>query len=181
MSRDLRIEIEYPHDPSKVWRALTSSAALAEWLMPNDFEPRIGHRFTLRTDPAPGFDGIVHCEVLELTEPRKLSYTWVGGPLDTIISFELAATAKGTRLVVTQTGFDGFRASLVRLILKSGSKSIYGKKLPAVLDRIGDDGLLAAEAVMDADCSNRGLWRVLATVFGPILRRRTSRVHARGR
>lgn len=30
----------------------------------NDFEPRIGHRFQFRTEPAPGFDGVVNCEVL---------------------------------------------------------------------------------------------------------------------
>ena len=71
----------YPHPPEKVWRALTDAQAMSEWLMPNDFEPRVRHRFTFRTDPAPGFDGIVHCEVRELTQHERLSFTWVGGPV----------------------------------------------------------------------------------------------------
>ena len=29
------------------------------WLMDNDFEPVVGHRFTFRTEPTRGFDGIV--------------------------------------------------------------------------------------------------------------------------
>lgn len=63
MKRTIRRTVRYPHPPSRVWAAITSSAALARWLMPNDFEPKVGHEFTFRTDPAPGFDGIVHCKV----------------------------------------------------------------------------------------------------------------------
>jgi len=37
---------------------------MADWLMPNDFQPRLGHKFQFRTKPAPGFDGIVNCEVV---------------------------------------------------------------------------------------------------------------------
>ena len=60
MSESIRREIVFPQSREVVWRALTDSAALAGWLMPNDFEPRVGHRFTFRTQPNPqaGFDGI---------------------------------------------------------------------------------------------------------------------------
>ncbi|XXT16747.1 SRPBCC domain-containing protein [Sorangium sp. So ce429] len=59
MRRDLRIAREYPHPPELVWRALTEPALIAEWLMQNDLRLELGHRFTLRTDPAPGLDGVV--------------------------------------------------------------------------------------------------------------------------
>ncbi|MFU8853255.1 SRPBCC family protein [Micromonospora sp. SL1-18] len=39
------------HPPAKVWRALTDSDLLARWLMPNDFGPVPGHRFTFHTAP----------------------------------------------------------------------------------------------------------------------------------
>ena len=78
MKRDLAFEVVYPHPVERVWRALTDRAALAEWPMANDFEPRVGHRFQFRTRPAPGFDGIVRCEVVTLEEPRRLAYTWQG-------------------------------------------------------------------------------------------------------
>lgn len=71
MKRDLRVQRDYPHPPELVWRALTEPALISRWLMDNDFSPELGHRFTLRTDPAPGFDGIVHCEVLDLEAPRR--------------------------------------------------------------------------------------------------------------
>ena len=64
-----------PQPPGRVWQALTDSALLARWLMPNDFRPAVGHQFTFRTEPVPqhGFDGIVQCEVLAL-EPLYPSY-----------------------------------------------------------------------------------------------------------
>jgi uncharacterized protein YndB with AHSA1/START domain len=178
---DLRFEVEYPHPPEKVWRALTEREALAAWLMPNDFEPRVGHQFTLRTDPAPGFDGIVHCEVLTVDEPRRVSYTWRGGPLDTTVTFDLEPTANGTRLRFTQAGFKGFQAQLVRLILKSGFRGMYKKKLPAVLDRMGAVADLFGHSWAIGSggvhgCDKRGLWRLLPALFGPILRRREGKL-----
>jgi hypothetical protein len=41
----------------------TQSALIAEWLLPNDFKPEVGHRFTLRSQPPPGWNGSVNCEV----------------------------------------------------------------------------------------------------------------------
>ncbi|WBB67507.1 SRPBCC domain-containing protein [Micromonospora sp. WMMD812] len=97
-----------PHPPAKVWRALTDSDLLARWLMPNDFVPAVGHRFTFRTDPRPAqdFDGIVHCEVLDLDPPRRLSWAWRGGRLDTVVTWTLAAEGRGTRLFLEHAGFD---------------------------------------------------------------------------
>ena len=90
MRRRLTIERVYPHPRERVWRALTTSDAIAGWLMKNDFEPRVGHAFTLHTEPGPGFDGIVHCTVQELREPERMSWTWKGGPLDTVVTFALS-------------------------------------------------------------------------------------------
>lgn len=168
----LRVDVDYQHPPAKVWRALTDSEAITQWLMPNDFEPRVGHEFTLRTDPAPGFDGIVHCRVLELVDQKKLSFTWKGGPIDTIITFELEPISTGTRLHVTQTGFKGLKANMVRLILKSGSRKIYNELLPNVLDRMDDEGQIAPATPDSPECDKKGFWRVLATVFAPILGRK---------
>ena len=54
------------HPVSRMWDAITDPEAISDWLMPTDFAPRLGHKFQFRTKPAPGFDGIVHCEVIEL-------------------------------------------------------------------------------------------------------------------
>jgi uncharacterized protein YndB with AHSA1/START domain len=128
----------YPHPPERVWRALTETDALAEWLMENDFEPIVGHRFQFRTEPAPGFDGTVNCQVLAVEEPRLISFSWRGGPIDTILTFTLEPVAGGTKLFVEQTGFFGLKAVVVSYILGTGFKSMYDKKLPALLARMAD-------------------------------------------
>ena len=135
----LRIERVYAHPRAHVWRALTTPELLERWLMPNDFEPRVGHRFTFRTDPGPGFDGIVRCEVLELVDDQRLRFTWVGGPIDTEVSFTLRDVDGGTCLVVEQTGFRGVKAWIVARILALGSRTLYGRRLPALLDEMRAD------------------------------------------
>jgi DNA-binding transcriptional ArsR family regulator len=42
----------YPHPIEKVWAATTDPAALAVWLMTNDFELRVGKRFRFWNEPA---------------------------------------------------------------------------------------------------------------------------------
>ncbi len=44
-------------------------------VMPNNFEPHVGHEFQFRTKPAPGFDGIVNCVVLEVEPPRPAGWS----------------------------------------------------------------------------------------------------------
>jgi uncharacterized protein YndB with AHSA1/START domain len=108
MTDRIEREIVLPQPREDVWRALTDSVALGDWLMPNDFEPRVGHRFTFKTEPNPqaGFDGIVHCEVLECAPPTRLAYSWAGGSVDTRVSYRLEPDGNGTRLFFEQSGFD---------------------------------------------------------------------------
>ena len=136
MKRDIRMEAFYPFPAERVWRALTDTRALSKWLMPNDFEPSVGHRFQFRTKPAPGFDGIVHCEVIEIDEPRLLAFSWRGGPIDTVVRFRLEPTSNGTRVRFEQSGFDGVKAMLVSFMLGSGWKKMFAKALPQVIENI---------------------------------------------
>ncbi len=137
--REIRRRVVYPHPREVVWRALTDREALAAWLMPNDFEPRVGHRFRFRTDPAPGFDGIVRCEVLELAPPHRMVWSWVGGPVDTRLTFELAEVPSGTELRLTHSGFVGVAPALVSVILSRGWASMLARTLPAVIERLARD------------------------------------------
>ncbi len=96
------------HPPAAVWRALTDPGRLARWLMPNDFLPVVGHRFTFRTLPRPGqgFDGVVHCRVLDLEPEHRLRIGWRAGGLDTTVTWTLRPEGRGTRLFVDHSGFD---------------------------------------------------------------------------
>ena len=104
-TRSVVIERELPHPLEKVWRALTEGSLIKEWLMDNDFQPVVGHRFNFRLKPMPGWDGVIHCEVLVIEHHKKLSYSWNTMGLDTVVVFTLAATEGGTLVRVEQSGF----------------------------------------------------------------------------
>lgn len=148
------IERVYPHPRERVWRAITEPELLARWLMPNDFAPVVGHEFTFRTEPGPGFDGIVRCRVLAVEPPHSVSFTWTGGPIDTVVTITLFEHPDGTRLSMLQTGFRGLKAWLVSRMLKIGSRQIYGERLPRVLDELAGRGA-AGERSPEA-CMTRG-------------------------
>ncbi len=70
-TRSIVVERLIPHAAEKIWRALTQAALIEEWLMQNDFEPVVGHRFNLRADW-----GAVDCQILTVEPNQVLSYTW---------------------------------------------------------------------------------------------------------
>ena len=102
----IEFEFDLPHPPEKVWRALTDPALLAQWLLPViDLKLEPGAAFTLKAPPQPGWDGIVNGQMLEIEAHRKLSYSWVVGEIDTVVTFALTPMASGTRLSLVQSGF----------------------------------------------------------------------------
>jgi uncharacterized protein YndB with AHSA1/START domain len=102
-------QYDLPYPPAKVWRALTDPELLGQWLMSTDMRAEVGRSFTFRSEPTQWWDGIVHCDVLELEREKRLSYTWRSGPesspLDTVVTWTLTPTPNGTRLSLEHTGF----------------------------------------------------------------------------
>lgn len=132
MAKEIKIEKQYPFPIEKVWNAISTSEALSEWLMPNDFRLEKDYEFTFQTKPQPGFDGKVKCKIIDFQEPTKLVYTWQGGPLKkpTTVSFFLKAKKEGTLLSFSHSGFEGFiNQYIVRFILGSGWKNLLSKKI----------------------------------------------------
>ena len=105
-SKALTFEFELAHRPEKVWRALTEPALLSEWLLPvvnHRLEP--GAAFTFKAPPQLGWDGVVDCQYLEIEAGKKLSWSWVVGDIDTVVTITLTPTATGTHLSLVQSGF----------------------------------------------------------------------------
>jgi hypothetical protein len=77
-------------------RALTQGALIEQWLMKNDFQPVVGHRFTFRTEPMPHWNDVTDCEVLTVEPPRRLAYGWnssgeeAANGLKTVVTWTLA-------------------------------------------------------------------------------------------
>lgn len=138
-----RIEVDefFAHPPAKVWRALTTPDLMAQWLMPNDFEPIVGHRFTFEAKPVAqtGFSGKIACQVLEVVEATKLRISWADAAspdqMPTTVTWTLHPEGHGTRLFVEHAGFDPDDASqqLARQIMSGGWGSHLMRRLDEAL------------------------------------------------
>lgn len=110
-TRSLVVEREMPHPPEKIWRAITQSPLIDEWLMKNDFQPIVGHRFNFRATPMPHWNGVTDCEVLVVEPNERLSYSWnasgdeAAGGLKTVVTWTLKPTKGGTHVRMEQSGF----------------------------------------------------------------------------
>jgi uncharacterized protein YndB with AHSA1/START domain len=93
-------EREMPYPPEKIWRALTEPHLIEEWLMKNDFEPLVDHRFNFRAEW-----GAVDCRVLVVEPNKTLSYTWAAFGLESVVTWTLMPTRAGTHLRMEQSGF----------------------------------------------------------------------------
>jgi len=109
--------IEINATPERVWRALTSADELSTWF-----------QVTMEGEIAAGSDvwmTSVHPEhrgqrflvkIIELSKPRRVVWEWHPGEVDpkldyskeprTRVTFTLEPAAGGTRLAVSETGFD---------------------------------------------------------------------------
>jgi uncharacterized protein YndB with AHSA1/START domain len=58
-ARSIVVERLMPHPPEKIWRVLTQAHLIEQWLMKNDFEPRLGAQFTFQAKPMGDWNGIV--------------------------------------------------------------------------------------------------------------------------
>jgi uncharacterized protein YndB with AHSA1/START domain len=104
-TRSVVMERVFLHPPEKLWRALTESPLLAQWLMANDFEPVTGRKFQFRAEAMPKWDGVIDCEVLVVEPLKQLSYRWSALGLDSVVLFTLTGTDGGTHLRMEQAGF----------------------------------------------------------------------------
>jgi uncharacterized protein YndB with AHSA1/START domain len=109
------VDSDLPESPELVWRALTEPQLLEAWLMPNNIRAEVGVQFTFQTNPAPGWDGVVQCEVLEAVPFERLVYSWGGGSkqvdgyghsLSTVVTWTLSRNEDGgTHLHLEHSGF----------------------------------------------------------------------------
>ena len=111
MTKTIRREILIPQPREQVWRAITDSAALAEWMFPNDFEPRVGHHFTFRVPPNPKVEfrragRALRGAGVRTAQSARVLVVGRRTVVDTRVSFRLEPDGDGTRLFFEHSGFD---------------------------------------------------------------------------
>ena len=114
---DRSIEINAP--PQRVWRALTNPAELGAWFKVKvEGEIATGNEIWMTSmyteGPCAGYRYSVR--IVEVTPPRRLAWQWQPGVPDpnvdysrepwTTVTFTLEPAAGGTRVTVSETGFD---------------------------------------------------------------------------
>ena len=143
--KSIEREVFLPHPPERVWRALTDPRLLTLWMMQTTLadEPRPGLRFQFRTKPAPGFDGIIECEFLEVDRPRRLVFSWASGKAKdrpTTVSWTLVPTEAGTHLRLEHCGFAGLLGLFMRQMMSGGWGRKVSRYMGEVLQRLADAG-----------------------------------------
>lgn len=117
MSDQIKKQIDIPASRSRVWRALTDYQEFGEW-----FRVKLEGPFAVGETARghilyPGYEHLVMEVVVQQIEPEHLfSYTWHPYAVDpeadysdevpTLVEFRLEEIAGGTRLTVTESGFD---------------------------------------------------------------------------
>jgi uncharacterized protein YndB with AHSA1/START domain len=110
-TRSLVVERKVPRPPEKIWRALTQGPLIEEWLMKNDFQPIVGHRFNFRARPMTHWNGVTDYEVLVVERNRCLSYRWnawgeeAAKGIKTVVAWTLTPTKGGALVRMEQSGF----------------------------------------------------------------------------
>ncbi|MCM6775253.1 SRPBCC domain-containing protein [Nocardia sp. CDC159] len=126
----------FPQLPDAVWRALTEPDVHGRWLMPSTgFEPSVGTHFIL-TAPK----GEIACEVLTVRPIERLTFSWIDlrarHPARWVVDWTVRRQGRGTRLLLTQTGFDleDRRQQMARHAMERGWRVLLAR-LREELDR----------------------------------------------
>ena len=109
------IEILAPID--RVWRALTDPTELSTWFRVTIDGPIEAGRSVWMTSVLPAYAGLrFQVDIVELTRPTRVVWRWHPGEIDqimdysrepkTTVTFTLTPMAGGTRVEVTEVGFD---------------------------------------------------------------------------
>lgn len=118
---DRGIDIQAPIE--RVWQALTDAAELSRWFQVTIEGSIEAGESVWMTSVLPAYAGMrFEVDIVELTRPTRVVWRWHPGEIDhildyshepkTTVTFTLSPTAGGTRVDVSEDGFD--KISLAR-------------------------------------------------------------------
>ncbi len=121
MENKIEKQIELNAPVSRVWRALTDYREFGEWFRVALDGPFVVGQPTRGHITWPGYEHIVWEATVQKMEPEKLfSFTWHPYAVDpaidysaeppTLVEFRLEPTVTGTRLTLTESGFENVPA-----------------------------------------------------------------------
>ncbi|RYJ42582.1 SRPBCC family protein [Flavobacterium beibuense] len=110
-TKPLTLERTYNATADRVWSAITDVSKMRQWYFNLEaFEPRVGFKFQFAAG-CEGEDDYIHlCEVTEVDECKKITYSWKYEDREgmSYVSWELFPEGDKTKLVLTHKGLETF-------------------------------------------------------------------------
>lgn len=102
---EIRRSIIVSASRERVWQAVTEPAQFSTWFGGKVQFDRlvVGEAITFFEEGYPG-------TIAAVKPPERFAFYWtaeLGYPVETLVTFHLEAVAEGTRITVTETGFEG--------------------------------------------------------------------------
>jgi uncharacterized protein YndB with AHSA1/START domain len=121
MSDRIEKSVELNADVERVWRALTDHEEFGAWFRVKLDGPFAVGETSLGHITYPGYEHVRwEAEVVRMERPRHFAFTWhpyaidpdkdYSGEPSTLVEFRLEPNGTGTRLTVTESGFDALPA-----------------------------------------------------------------------
>jgi uncharacterized protein YndB with AHSA1/START domain len=124
----------------RVWVALTTPEQMGRWYFDVEkFQPQAGCEFRFVVEHAGNtFDH--RCRVTEVVPQKKIAYTWRyhGHTGDSLVTFELSASGKKTKLKLTHTGLENLpdAPQFARKNFEQGWNSLISDSLPDYVENL---------------------------------------------
>ena len=117
MTNRIEKTIEFSAPVSRVWRALTDHEEFGKWFRVDVDGPFVVGEVATGLTTFPGYEGLKWKVTIEVMEPERLfAFSWCPYEHDesrdystapkTLVEFRLEPTSKGTRLDISESGFD---------------------------------------------------------------------------
>lgn len=124
MSDRIERSLEIQAPIARVWRALSQPAEVTAWFGARFEEPFVAGTTARGIVTYPGYEGLTFdIDVIAKDELKRFSFAWHPYAIDvnrdysvekpTLVEFRLEPVGSGTRLTVTETGFDALPADRV--------------------------------------------------------------------
>jgi uncharacterized protein YndB with AHSA1/START domain len=155
----LVVERTFEAPVALVWKALTDTNDIKHWSFDiREFEPRVGFEFQFHAgDKKTTY--LHRCKVVEAVPNKRLAYTWryEGYTGDSLVTFELSAEGKKTKLRLTHEGLENFPKlpAFAKANFSAGWTELVGSSLKNLVEtrrseRLVGDREIAATRLFDA-------------------------------
>lgn len=135
------IEETFNASVETVWQAITDKDKMKQWYFDlKEFKPQVGFEFKFSGQGKKGEKYMHLCQVTEVIPHKKLQYSWQyeNHKGHSLVTFELFAEGKKTRLKLTHEGLETFpqnNPDFARESFNAGWTEIITKSLPKYLEK----------------------------------------------